>query len=480
MSFRDLSLSVKIPIRVTALVLATAFAVTLTLLWGEYEELRRDLANSSASLGGLLATSLVAPLTHDDLWRAFEIARAPVVGAASGSSVTPRYVAILDAERRVYVSSDPVRFPYGARGETAFPLDRVASMLQGEAGGGNRFIETGDGDLVSVTAVTADGVELGVLLLGYSNAQFQPRYGALARRAILGTAGVLVLLLPLSWLYARRTAAPLVRFAREMERIGRRSAHAPESGAETHGDELARVEESFRRMVAAIEEKESLERQMVIADRLAAIGRLAAGVAHEINNPLGGMLNALSTFRRHGRGDPMALRTAALLERGLLQIRDTVSALLVEAKAGSHPLTPEDVEDARMLALTDGMARSARLSWRNDLQETLALPSTLVRQILLNLLLNAEHAVRSDGEIECRVHCADGSLRIVVRNDGAHIPGERLRHLFEPFAVEDADGSGLGLWVTYQIVRELGGSIAVQSVPGNTEFDVCLPLPKAA
>jgi len=473
MRFRDLSLSVKIPIRVTVLVVATAFAVTITLLWREYEELRRDLANSSASLGGLLATSLVAPLTHDDLWRAFEIARAPVAGAAAGSTVTPRHVTVLDKERRVYVSSDPVRFPFGLRLDALLPTERSVSDVSG-------FVETADGDLVSITPVTADGVDLGLLLLGYSNAQFRPRYADLVRRAILGTAGVLFLLLPLSWLYARRTAAPLVRFAREMERIGRRSAHAPESGGDTRGDELQRVGESFRRMVAAIDEKESLERQMVIADRLAAIGRLAAGVAHEINNPLGGMLNALSTFRRHGRGDPMALRTAALLERGLLQIRDTVSALLVEAKAGSHPLTPDDIEDARMLALTDGMAKSARLRWRNDLQETLALPSTLVRQILLNLLLNAEHAVRSDGEIECRVHCSDGSLRIVVRNDGAHIPGERLQHLFEPFAVEGADGSGLGLWVTYQIVRELGGSIAVQSAPGNTEFDVCLPVPKAA
>lgn len=473
MAYRDLSLSVKIPIRVTVLVVAAALAVTLTLLWRESDELQRELANSSASLGRLLATSLLAPLTHDDLWRAFEIARAPVMDAGAGSAITPRYVTILDAERRVYVSSDPVRFPYGERVDALLPPGRAASEIPG-------FIETEGGDLVSVTPVTADGVDLGLLLLGYSNAQFRPRYLDLVRRATLGTLGVLLLLLPLSWLYARRTAAPLVRFAHEMERIGRRSAHVPESGADAQGDELARVRESFRRMVAALEEKERLERQVVVADRLAAVGRLAAGVAHEINNPLGGMLNALNTYRRHGRRDPMALRTAALLERGLLQIRDTVSALLVEAKAGSHPLTPEDIEDTRTLALADGTAKTVRFRWRNDLRETLGLPSTLVRQILLNLLLNAEHAVQTEGQIECHVQRADGSLRIVVRNDGAHIPGERLQHLFEPFAVEDADGSALGLWVTYQIVRELGGSIAVQSAPGNTEFDVCLPVPKAA
>jgi signal transduction histidine kinase len=471
MRLRDLSLSVTIPIRVTALVVATAFAVTMILLWREYEELQRDLASSSASLGRLLATSLVTPLTHDDLWRAFEIARAPVAGAAAGSSVTPSHVTVLDAKRRVYVSSDPLRYPYDARADTVAPLDRVASAQSG-------FVETAGGELVSVTAITADGVELGMLVLGYSSAQFQPRYIGLVQRAILGTAAVLLVLLPLSWLYGRRTAAPLLGFAHEMERIGRRSAHAPEPDTPAAGNELARVGESFRRMVAAIEEKERLEHQVVVADRLAAIGRLAAGVAHEINNPLGGMLNALNTYRRHGQGNPMAARTADLLERGLLQIRNTVSALLVEANASSHPLTRDDIEDVRTLALANGKA--ARLRWHNDLRQTLPLPSTLVRQILLNLLLNAEHAVRSDGEIECRVERADGRLRIAVRNDGEHIPAERLPHLFEPFAVEDAEGHRLGLWVTYQIVRELGGSIDVQSAPGNTEFDVCLPVPKAA
>jgi two-component system, NtrC family, sensor kinase len=468
MRFRDLSLSVTIPIRVTAMVVATAVAVTAILLWREYEELRRDLANSSASLGSLLATSLVAPLTHDDLWRAFEIARSPVAGTAAASSMTPRHVTVLDAQRKVYVSSDPLRFPHGASAAWAVPFEDPA----------RGFLETAEGDLLSVTAVTADGVQLGFLVLGYSNAQFQPRFADLLRRAVLGTAAVLAVLLPLSWLHGRRTAAPLLGFAREMERIGRRSAHVPEPEAAASGDELARVGESFRRMVAAIEEKERLERQVVVADRLAAIGRVAAGVAHEINNPLGGMLNALNTYRRHGQADPVAARTADLLERGLLQIRDTVRALLVEAQAGSHPLTREDVEDARTLALTNGKA--VRLRWHNDLHGTIGLPSTLVRQVLLNLLLNAEHAVGGGGEVGCRVGCSDGRLRIVVCNDGAHIAPERLPHLFEPFAVEDAEGRGLGLWVTYQIVRELGGSIAVQSAPGNTEFDVCLPVPKAA
>jgi signal transduction histidine kinase len=72
---------------------------------------------------------------------------------------------------------------------------------------------------------------------------------------------------------------------------------------------------------------------------------------------------------------------------------------------------------------------------------------------------------------------ANGNLRIRVRNDGESIPAGRMPFLFEPFAADNDGAHGLGLWVTYQIVRQLNGSIEVRSVPGNTEFDVCLPIP---
>ncbi|OFZ99155.1 MAG: hypothetical protein A3H35_16375 [Betaproteobacteria bacterium RIFCSPLOWO2_02_FULL_62_17] len=480
MSRSNLSLSVKIPLRVTALVIVTACAVTLTLLAREYDELRRNLANSTASLGQLLATTLVMPLTHDDLWRTFEIVRAPLAGGGAQAGMTPAFITILGPDQRVYVSTNPGRFPHGARGDTLLPVERLAGIGQGQGFDKVGFVETGDDHLLTAAPVVADGVVLGTLVLGYSREQFQPRFLDLLRRAGLGALAVLAVLVPLSWLYARKTAAPLVRFAGEMDEFSRRHTRSPNPSPAAAADELARLAQAFRRMVSAIEEKEQLEKQVIAADRLAAIGSLAAGVAHEINNPLGGMLNALNTYKRHGAGDPIALRTASLLERGLLQIRDTVSALLVEAKAASHPVTRDDIEDARTLALAEERSRGIRLDWRNDLEETVPLPSTLVRQILLNLLLNAGHAAASEGSVGCRIQRANGSLHIRVSNDGESIPAERLPFLFEPFAADDGGGHGLGLWVTYQIVRQLNGSIEVRSIPGNTEFDVCLPIPQPA
>jgi signal transduction histidine kinase len=245
-------------------------------------------------------------------------------------------------------------------------------------------------------------------------------------------------------------------------------------------DEIGQLGAAFKAMLKDLREKEALEKEVMFSERLAAIGRLAAGAAHEINNPLGGMLNAISTFKQHGNDDPLTLRTLSLVERGLLQIKDTMAALLVEAKVKSHPLTRQDVEDTRTLVLADVHRKTATLAWEDGIGEApVALPSTHVRQILINLLLNAIEAVGSGGRIGCRIALAAQTLEIIVSNDGDYIPQERMEVLFEPFATDRESGHGLGLWVTWQLVQQLGGTIMAQSEPGRTSFSVSLPVMEA-
>jgi len=202
---------------------------------------------------------------------------------------------------------------------------------------------------------------------------------------------------------------------------------------------------------------------------------LFAGIAHEINNPLGGMLNAISNYRRHGGADPHAVKTLALIERGLVQIRDTVSALLVEAKLESRALTPDDLEDVRTLIAADAQSRHLRLEWDDRIVEALPLPSAQIRQILLNLLLNAVQASPKGQILSCKLTVVEQCLSLSVSNAGTAIPERRQQHLFEPYFGE-GEVHGLGLWVTYQLVQQLGGEIVVDSVPGHTRFNVSLPL----
>jgi len=111
-----------------------------------------------------------------------------------------------------------------------------------------------------------------------------------------------------------------------------------------------------------------------------------------------------------------------------------------------------------------------------DIIDALPISSTLVRQVIISLLLNAFHATRLHGRVHLHIYRDSAHLYIDVTNDGSHIPQEKVSYLFEPFTTLSEGGSGLGLWVIYQIVQQLGGLITVQSEPDHTQFTIQLPL----
>ena len=478
----ELSLRYKIPLRVIALVLITAFFVTSPMVFREYDETRRDLVAHSAGLGRVLADSLTSPVIHDDLWRAYEVVQSPQRrDGGEFETLATEIVVVLDPEFRTFVSTQPLRFPLGVKpAQMESDFTQIEQTFAADDSGLQRLIEPPQsGSIYMVTPIVADGVLLGRLVLGYSRQVFVPRLSNLVARSVLVTLVVLLVLLPLSAWWARKLADPLVVLADAMDKMAVELPDPERIPTLPTGDEIGRLAKAFRGMLNDLREKEQIEQQMLVSERLAAVGRLAAGIAHEINNPLGGMLNALSTFRRHGTQDPLTEKTASLLERGLTQIKDTVAALLVEAKLVSHSLTPEDIEDIHILVSVAANDKSARFLWRNQVSATLPFSSTQVRQVLLNLLQNAVQAIDHGGLVECNTYVENDHLIIVVENDGSYIPMERLPFLFEPFTTGRAEGNGLGLWVTYQIVKQLNGGLDVDSQPGLTRFVIDLPFPES-
>jgi len=245
------------------------------------------------------------------------------------------------------------------------------------------------------------------------------------------------------------------------------------------------VEERIRleRETAEARERAALER----ASRLASLGLLAAGVAHEVNNPLQGMLSHLAAVREALPPDHPRRASLSMVERGIETIRSLVQRLLWLGAAPDDARATCRVGEA--LAFVREMLRAAleksRVRLRVELRASdLALriaPGELA-QILMNLMMNARDAMPEGGELSIVCDRENGRARIEVRDTGVGIAPDVRARLFTPFfTTKGARGTGLGLSITDALVRARGGEIAVESELGRgATFIVRLPVAEDA
>lgn len=478
----DLSFRHKIPLWGALLIVASIGAVAVALMVRAYDDMKGALLIGADNLGRTLATTLAPTILHEDVWRAFEIVRSPIREGAVATPVQAEAAVVLTRQGRVFVSSNPDAQPMlaEARDLGADWRALVARIEEAGAAPAPVVLEPEDsGYLYVALPILHNDAHLGHLVLRYSRSVFYPWFRDTALAGL--TIGLLVLavLIPMNWYWGIRMAKPLVELSTRMGGMPETLPERLEPELYPYRDELGQLFHAYNRMVQALREKSVLEGEMVKSERLAAIGRLTAGIAHEINNPLAGLVTAVDTLKQRRDLDARVLRHLDLIERGLMQIRDTVAALLVQTKAQPRPLSPHDLEDVRTLVQPQVAKRHIALEWAVDMPETLPVPASLVRQILINLLLNGVQAAEEGGHVALRLARqgeAGESLSIEVRNDGTQLTDQQLAHLFEPFASTREGGHGLGLWVTYQIVSQLGGRIAAQNRDGEVCFAVRLPL----
>lgn len=481
--FLDLSLRHKIPIWGSGLILIATLAVSIGLMVLAFEDLRRDVTASSQGLGRTLAKTLFPALLHDDLWRAIELVEAPLYGTAESDPLRPKAIFVLDPGMQVLVSSTPRSMPLFRELEQTIPENQAltAALRNVDQRLGHTF-EFAHSDFLHVTTpIIEDERLLGTLVITHSKHGFLPRFFTVA----LGGAGlgalVLAILLPLNWYWGRRMAQPLVELSRGMNDMVHGTPSDLSPDLYSYRDELGQLFDAYREASAEIRQKAALESEVLRSERLAAVGRLAAGIAHEVNNPLAGMLMALDNLKQRGSAeapiDTHLARTLAFLERGLQHVSEIVGALLVEARVQLRPLTRHDFEDVRTLIEPQATKKAISLDWTPVMPATVPIAASLVRQILINLLLNAVQAAPPGGTVQLEAGVAENVLALDVINDGAAPSAELLAHIFEPFVSGREGGHGLGLWVVYQIVQQLDGQITVHSADDKVCFRVRLPIP---
>jgi signal transduction histidine kinase len=230
------------------------------------------------------------------------------------------------------------------------------------------------------------------------------------------------------------------------------------------------------RLNIARKHSEDLSRQLAQADRLAALGRVAAGVAHEIRNPIG----AMRLKAENALGQPIERQQAAL-ETILGQI-DRLDRLCDSLLSASRPLSLEPVEvavhqwlDRRIEALRErAEAAGKRLTGKSEVGEATFDPNLLGRA-LENLVLNALQHLPEGGLVNITVARHEERLRVTVSDNGPGVPEEVRDHIFEPFVSARGGGTGLGLAIVREIAEAHGGAVRLVPSASGAVFEVELP-----
>jgi two-component system sensor histidine kinase PilS (NtrC family) len=225
-----------------------------------------------------------------------------------------------------------------------------------------------------------------------------------------------------------------------------------------------------------------LEAELRLKDRMAAVGELSAGIAHEIRNPLAAIAGSVQVLRKSEALSPQEQRLMSIILRESERLNKSIADFLRFVKPQEK--RPAEFDIAASLSETlDLLANSPELSAEHQIERQIAPPSyTIVgdgdqiRQVFWNIARNAVQAMPRGGRLRVATEVADGAYNIVFADSGRGMSDSDQRRLFQPFRTNFPTGTGLGMAISYRIVQEHGGRIDVRSREGSgTMITVSLP-----
>lgn len=250
-------------------------------------------------------------------------------------------------------------------------------------------------------------------------------------------------------------------------------------------DEVGRLSQKLKelcaRLVNSQQELDKTREQVFQGEKLAALGRLTAGIAHEINNPLGGMQNCIKSMQESPDDREMNQRYLALLSKGIKRIGETVRQLLNFGRREPLQLRTVLIDDLikECVALLEYGLKNIELTLDLNLKRPFNVDVESLKQVIVNIGLNAIQAMPDGGKLLVESRESDTDCVLTFTDTGMGMDEEQVQKIFDPFYTtkDIGEGTGLGLFVTYSLVHNMNGMISVESRKGEgSSFKIELPL----
>ena len=477
------SLRVKMLAVVGSVIVGLTLAISLGILIQWRALILEQLQNKAESVTRAFAISALDALIYgenenfqvEDLLESY-------IGDLKAKVPGIRFIMVLDNQRRVIVHSDPQMYNRVLNDSLSKRLMNAKTLMSGiyQSPKFGWIIE-------SVLPLQIGGKRWGVLRIAYDAQQTRKEIGRLffilVGLTVLVTIGVLLVL---EYLIGR-TIQSLKILVEAMDSTELESEFAP--SLPQRNDEIGFLIGHFemlrKRLAASREQLIEAQKQIYHAEKLASVGRLASGVAHEINNPLNGIKHCVYAIQKEPENQDQLKKYLSLINEGLENIESVVQKLLGFARKSTQSSQPVDLTATirQVIALLEYRITQKQI----HLQLVLApdLPpiigdGSLLQEVIMNLLMNSYDAIVDNGTILVKTQwLPEAGVSLIIKDNGMGMASEEIDKIFDPFYTtkQPGEGTGLGLSVALGIVQAYGGRIEVESVIGRgSKFSVILPI----
>ncbi len=395
-----------------------------------------------------------------------------------------RYIMVVDLDNRIVVHTDPRLYHHILTDSLSRNLIRARSFLNGiyHSDAWGWIIET-------VLPLQIGGKRWGVLRIAFDAEKTQQAITRLFLVLLAVTVLItVVVLLVLNFLinHTVRSLKVLVQAMDDLELDSNEPLKLPKREDEI-GSLINHFEMLHERLSISRTQLIEAQKQIYHAEKLASIGRLASGVAHEINNPLNGIKHCVYAIKKEPHNLAQLKQYLQLIDEGLQHIESVVQKLLGFARKSAGGAQPVDLNNVvqQVLDLLEYRLKRKNIHLRftpADHLPPIKADVSLLQEVVMNLLINSYDAVAENGHVNVSTEKQASQLHLVVQDDGCGMDADQIDKIFEPFYTtkDVGEGTGLGLSVALSIVEAHGGRISVESRAGEgAKFTVIFPIGEA-